>query len=156
MLIANIVNGTEVDNEMEKNLVDLIIELKKGCMENENQIRTLCNISLAEYKAILEIETTERITCNVLSEKMGLSVSRGSRIIDNLVRKGYLLRMENPEDRRSFVLSLSSKGAEIKKQIEQERNNCEYRLRKNLSTREVELIKKGLEIIAKAFNQKYQ
>ena len=141
---------------MEKNLVDLIIELKKGCMEDENQIRTLCKISLAEYKAILEIETTERITCNVLSEKMGLSVSRGSRIIDNLVRKGYLLRMENPEDRRSFVLSLSSKGAEIKKQIEQERNNCEYRFRKNLSTREVELIKEGLELIAKVFNQKYQ
>jgi len=152
--MANIVNSTEVDNKMEKNLVDLILELKKGCMEDENQIRTLCNISLAEYKAILEIETTERITCNVLSEKMGLSVSRGSRIIDSLVRKVYLLRMENPEDRRSFVLSLSSKGAEIKKQIEQERNNCEYRLRKNLSTREIELIKEGLELIAKVFNQK--
>jgi len=153
LLIANIVNSTEVDNEMEKNLVDLIIELKKGCMEDEKQIRTLCNVSLAEYKAILEIKTTERITCNVLSEKMGLSVSRGSRIIDSLVRKGYLLRMENPEDRRSFVLSLSSKGTEIKKQIEQERNNYEYRIRKNLSVREVKLIKEGLELIAKAFNQ---
>ena len=117
MLTANIVNSTEVDNEMEKNLVDLIIELKKGCMEDEKQIRTLCNVSLAEYKGIMEIETTERITCNVLSEKMGLSVSRGSRIIDSLVRKRYLLRMTNPEDRRSFVLSLSSKGAEIKKKI---------------------------------------
>ncbi len=153
MLTANIVNSTEVDNEMEKNLVDLIIELKKGCMEDEKQIRTLCNVSLAEYKGIMEIETTERITCNVLSEKMGLSVSRGSRIIDSLVRKRYLLRMTNPEDRRSFVLSLSSKGAEIKKKIEQERNNCEYRLRKNLSAGEVELIKEGLELIAKVFNQ---
>ena len=84
---------------------------------------------------------------------MGLSVSRGSRIIDNLVRKGYLLRITNPKDRRSFVLSLSPKGAEIKKQIEQERNNCEYRLRKNLSVGEVELIKEGLELIAKVFNQ---
>jgi len=138
---------------MEKNLVDLIIELKKGCMEDEKQIRTLCKVSLAEYKAILEIKTTEIITCNVLSEKMGLSVSRGSRIIDSLVRKGYLLRMENPEDRRSFVLSLSSKGTEIKKQIEQERNNYEYRIRKNLSVREVKLIKEGLELITKAFNQ---
>ena len=122
-------------------------------MEDEKQIRTLCNVSLAEYKAILEIETTERITCNVLSEKMGLSVSRGSRIIDSLIRKKYLLRMENPEDRRSFVLSLSSKGIKIRKQIEQERNNCEYRLRKNLSAREVVLIKEGLELIAKVFNQ---
>jgi len=149
---ANIANGTKVDNKMEEKLIDLIIELKKGCVEDEKQIRTLCNISLAEYKAILEIETTERITCNVLSEKMGLSISRGSRIIDGLVREGYLLRMENPEDRRSFVLSLSFKGAKIRKQIEQERNNCEYRLRKNLSAREVELIKEGLELIAKVSN----
>jgi len=139
---------------MEKSLVDLIIELKKGCMEDEEQIRTLCKVSLAEYKGIMEIETTERVTCNVLSKKMGLSISRGSRIIDSLVRKGYLLRMENPEDRRSFVLSLSSKGAKIRKQIEQEKNNCEYRIRKNFSAREVELIKEGLELIAKVFNQK--
>jgi len=79
--IANIANGTKVDNKMEEKLIDLIIELKKGCMEDEKQIRTLCNVSLAEYKAILEIKTTEIITCNVLSEKMGLSISRGSRII---------------------------------------------------------------------------
>jgi len=138
---------------MEEKLIDLIIELKKGYLEDEKQIRTLCKVSLAEYKAILEIKTTKIITCNVLSEKMGLSISRGSRIIDSLVRKGYLLRMENPEDRRSFVLSLSSKGTEIKKQIEQERNNYEYRIRKNLSVREVKLIKEGLELIAKAFNQ---
>jgi len=152
--IANIANGTKVDNKMEEKLIDLIIELKKGYMEDEKQIRTLCNVSLAEYKAILEIKTTEIITCNILSEKMGLSISRGSRIIDSLVRKEYLLRTENPEDRRSFVLSLSSKGTEIKKQIEQERNNYEYRLRKNLSVREVKLIKEGLELIAKVFNPK--
>ena len=154
MPIANIANGTKVDNKMEEKLIDLIIELKKGYMEDEKQIRTLCNVSLAEYQGIMKINTTERITCNILSEKMGLSISRGSRIIDSLVRKGYLLRTENPEDRRSFVLSLSSKGTEIKKQIEQERNNCEYRIRKNLSIREVKLIKEGLELIAKVFNPK--
>ncbi len=139
---------------MEKNLVDLIIELKKGCMEDEKQIRTLCNISLAEYQGIMKINITERITCKILSKKMGLSPSRGSRIIDGLVRKGYLLRMGNPEDRRSFVLSLSPKGVKIRKQIEQERSNCEYRIRKNLSLREVELIKEGLQLIVKVFNQK--
>jgi len=153
LLIANIVNSTEVDNEMEKNLVDLIIELKKGCMEDEKQIRTLCNVSLAEYKGIMEIETTERITCNVLSKKMGLSPSRGSRIIDGLVKKKYLTRMTNSEDRRSFVLSLSPKGTKIKEQIERERNNCERRIREKLSTEELELIKQGLELFIKIFRQ---
>jgi len=154
LLIANIVNSTEVDNEMEKNLVDLLIELKKGCMEDEEQIRTLCNISLAEYKAVMEIDTTEKITCNVLSKKMGLSPSRGSRIIDGLVRKKYLIRMTNSEDRRSFVLSLSPKGTKIKDQIEQERNNCEKRIREKLSTKEFGLIKESLELVTKIFHQK--
>ena len=153
MSLANIVNSTEVDNEMEKNLVDLIIELKKGCMEDEEQIRTLCNVSLAEYKAVMEIDTTERITCNILSKKMCLSPSRGSRIIDGLVRKKYLIRMTNSEDRRSFVLSLSPKGTKIKEQIQRERNNCERRMREKLSTEELELIKQGFELIIKIFRQ---
>jgi len=153
LLITNIANGTEVDNKMEKKLVDLILELKKGCMEDEKQIRTLCSVSLAEYKAVMEIKTTERITCNVLSKKMGLSLSRGSRIIDGLVRKKYLIRTTNPEDRRSFVLSLSSKGVKIKEDIERERNNCEKRIREKLSTKEFDLIKEGLELVTKIFHQ---
>jgi len=153
LLIANIANSAEVDNKMEKKLVDLIIELKKDCMIDEEQIRTLCNVSLAEYKAVMEIKATERITCNVLSKKMGLSPSRGSRIIDGLVRKGYLLRVTNPEDRRSFVLSLSSKGVKIKDDIKRERNNCEKRIREKLSTKEFDLIKEGLELFTKIFHQ---
>jgi len=138
---------------MEKKLVDLIIELKKDCLIDEKQIRALCNVSLAEYKAIMEIKITERMPCNVLSKKMGLSNSRGSRIIDGLVRKGYLLRVTNSEDRRSFVLSLSSKGVKIKDDIERERNNCEKKIKEKLSTKEFDLIKEGLELVTKTFHQ---
>ena len=131
---------------------DLIIELKKGGIQNEEQIQTLCKVSLAEYKSIIVVDENEKITCNILSKKMGLSPSRGSRIIDNLVRKGYLLRMVNPADRRSFIVSLFFKGAKIRKQIKQERNNCEKRIIKSFSEKEVELIKEGLELITKIFN----
>jgi len=137
-----------------KSLIDLIIELKKGCLEDEEQIRTICKVSLAEYRGIIVINEGQKITCNILSKKMGLSPSRGSRIIDNLVKKEYLLRMVNPEDRRSFVISLSSRGVKIKNQIEKERNICERRIRKKLSAKEVELIKEGLELINKIFHQK--
>lgn len=138
---------------MEKNLIDLLIQLKRGCMEDEEQIRTICKVSLAEYKGIMVIGEGEKMTCNILSKKMGLSPSRGSRIIDNLVKKAYLIRVVNPEDRRSFVVSLSSKGAKVKSRIKQERINCERRIRKKLSVRQVELIKEGLELINKILNQ---
>jgi DNA-binding MarR family transcriptional regulator len=137
---------------MNKSIIDLIMELKRGCLEDEEQVRTRCNISFAEYKGIMGIDIEERMTCSALAKKMGLSPSRGSRIIDNLVRKGYLLRIVNPADRRSFVVSLSFKGAKIRKQIKQERNNCEKRIIKSFSEKEVELIKEGLELITKIFN----
>lgn len=152
--MTNIANSIEVDNQMDKGLIDLIVELKRGCLADEQQIRTICNISLAEYKGITEIGIEEQITCNALAKKMGLSPSRGSRVIENLVRKGYFLRRTHPQDRRSFVVSLSSKGIKIKKQIERERSNCESRIRKYLSEQEIDFIKEGLELITKIFNQK--
>jgi len=49
------------------------MELKNICMEDEEKIRTVCNISLAEYKGITQIDIEEKITCNLLSQKMDLS-----------------------------------------------------------------------------------
>ena len=136
---------------MVKSLFDLIIELKRGCMEDEEHIRTVCNISLSEYKGIVQVDLEERITCNALSQKMGLSPSRGSRIIDSLVRRGYFLRSVNPLDRRSFVISLSSDGLKIRKRIEQERNNYEKKIRERFSKKEIEIIKEALDLISDIF-----
>lgn len=71
---------------MEQKLVDLMVELKKGYIEDEKQIRTLCSVSSAKYKGVIEITTTKKVVCNILSKKMNLSVSRGSRMTDSLVR----------------------------------------------------------------------
>jgi len=135
-----------------KSLVDLIIELKKSCINDEEQIRSLCNISLSEYKGIMVADEDKQFTCSILSQKMGLSPSRGSRVIENLVKKGYLIRMINPCDRRSYVVSLSSDGLKVKTQISQEKINCEKRIRKRLTEEEVEIVKRGLELINKIFN----
>lgn len=136
---------------MEKSLLDLIMELKNICMEDEEKIRTVCNISLAGYKGITQIDIKEKITCNLLSQKMDLSPSRGSRIIDSLVRRGYFLRTTNPGDRRSFVISLSPKGLKIRKKIKQERSNCEERISNKFSKKQVKIIKEALDLISDAY-----
>ena len=136
---------------MEKSLLDLINEIKQGCLEDEKHIRTICQVSLAEYKGILQIDVKERITCNALSQKMGLSPSRGSRIIDGLVRKGYFIRSTHPQDRRSFMISLSSFGLKMRKQIEQEKNHCEEKIRERFSEKEMNQIKETLDLIANIF-----
>ena len=136
---------------MEKSLLDLIKEIKRGCLEDEKHIRMICQVSLAEYNGIVEIDVKEQITCNTLSQKMGLSPSRGSRVIDGLVRKGYFLRTIHPGDRRSLFISLSADGQKIKQQIEQEKQRCEEKIRKRFSEKEMNQVKEALDLIAQIF-----
>jgi DNA-binding MarR family transcriptional regulator len=41
---------------------------------------------------------------------MSISPSRFSRTVDNLVRKGYILRQTDPEDRRNNKIELTKAG----------------------------------------------
>lgn len=47
-----------------------------------------------------------------------LSHSAASRAVDRLVRDGYIVREENPEDRRQKRLTLAPKGAELVREME--------------------------------------
>ena len=75
-----------------ENLLDLIDRLKAGCIASEMRIREATGLSPAEYKGIAAVKPGETITGSVLSQKMALSPSRASRVIDKMVKNGYLVR----------------------------------------------------------------
>ena len=74
-------------------IIDLVIALKHSCLVKEDSIREEFSLSPAEYRGILSINQGEAVKGIELSEKMGLSVSRGSRVIEKLTKKGYLKEM---------------------------------------------------------------
>jgi len=104
---------------------------------------------MAELKSINAINCNEEITCTEFSERLSLSPSRGSRIIDNLVKKGFLIRKVKDCDRRSILLCLTEKGRRIKDEINQEQKIFEDEINSNLSTQEIISLKKGLKIFDK-------
>ncbi|MDD2352309.1 MAG: MarR family transcriptional regulator [Candidatus Caldatribacteriota bacterium] len=132
-----------------KELYDFILKLKDFCICNETKISNICNISMAELKSINAINCNEEITCTEFSERLSLSPSRGSRIIDNLVKKGFLIRKVKDCDRRSILLCLTEKGRRIKDEINQEQKIFEDEINSNLSTQEIISLKKGLKIFDK-------
>jgi DNA-binding MarR family transcriptional regulator len=133
-------------NDM-KDIYEIVLKLKYFCNCNESRISLNCHISLAELKGIQAIEEEEVITCSEFSEKIKLSTSRSSRIIDNLVRKGLLTRKIKDYDRRTTWLCLTKKGAEIKENINQEQKKFEQLLSSELNREDIELIEKGLKIL---------
>lgn len=60
--------------------------------------------------SLLHLNRNGNLSMNQLSEKMNLSMSTMTRIINNLVRDGFILRERDETDKRVVNLRLTDKG----------------------------------------------
>lgn len=128
----------------EGKLVDILDELKKECVANEEKIRRSLDLSEAEYNGLLCLNKGEKITCQEFSARMNLSVSRGSRVIDMLFEKGYLDRVDCFEDRRCKNVKLTNNGTAIRRKIDSHRQDREQKLAADYSEQKLAMLKKEL------------
>ncbi len=128
----------------EISLVDILAELKKEYVANEEKIRRFLDLSEAEFNGLLCLNKGEKITCQEFSELMNLSVSRGSRVIDKLFEKGYLDRVDCSEDRRCKHVKLTKNGATIRRKIDSHRQDCEQKLAADCSEQKLAMLKREL------------
>ena len=65
------------------------------------------------------VQGTEGISQQALGTELGIAPSRLVSLIDDLEARGVVERRDQPSDRRSYALYLTSKGREILKSIAQ-------------------------------------
>src|SRR4029079_5484993 len=74
-------------------------------------------VSLTQRKASLEIgglgEVLPSCQLKELAEKLGTSTPAMSRAVDDLVKKGLVTRVEDPDDRRARRIELTAKGRQV-------------------------------------------
>lgn len=72
---------------------------------------TACfGISLSQHYIIDALARKNELTMNELSKEVGLAISTLTRIVDGLVRKGYINRFPSEKDRRKVCVILSDEG----------------------------------------------
>ena len=75
-------------------------------------------LSLTQIKALRAlIDAGEPLSVGAVSERLGLSLPAVSRAVDGLVRRDFVTREEDPEDRRSKLLALTRKGRRTHDQL---------------------------------------
>jgi len=82
-----------------------------------------------------------------ISEKMGLSNSTVSGILDRLEQKGIIERKRNKDDRRVVKIYLVKGSQQICREFHRKREEYFAHLLKKLSEQEISDIIKGLEIL---------
>lgn len=89
-------------------------------------------------------------TVKELAERVDRSVSRTSRLVDHLVTRGLVERLEDASDRRVRRLRLSKKGAEFMDEIQRLRIERVMRMLALLTEEEREVVDQAMELLARA------
>jgi len=109
-------------------LADLTFHLLANCLEKEYRLAESHGLTHAEFRCLRLFGNDEGINNKTIAERMHLSPSRLTRIIDGLVLKGYMKRQIEPNDRRNMRVTLSHKGQQIVSEI----NNTYTNLHKEI------------------------
>lgn len=129
---------------MERRLFKLIIQIRKKCLQTEERIRAELNLTLGEFNGLLCIEPGEKVSGAAFSSRMGLSPSRGSRVISRMLESGYIELEQVPDDRRAVEASLTEQGVSMQKRLFGRMGECEERILSKLEKAQAGEIRKAL------------
>ncbi len=103
--------------------------------------------------ALLELKKTSGLTMNELSEKMNLNTSTMTRIMNNLVRDGYVQRSRDEGDRRIVLVELTESGITAAGQLELSIMDYYRKILINLPEGQIEDVLKAVALLIDAFDK---
>ena len=80
-------------------------------------------VSVSAAHALMELEMGGPMSQRALAGRLRLEKSSVSRLVDQLVRRGWVVRDQAPETRRSVALALTDQGREAAGRVARARAN---------------------------------
>ena len=93
---------------------------------------------------VIRAVDAEEPTVGRLAEMLGVSRQAASKLADEMVTRGYLLRAADPEDRRRMRLRLSAKGRRVRERAAAESATIEAELRADAGAAAVDGLRRAL------------
>jgi len=141
---------------MEDKIEELAVRLMEGIPRLMGFIRSKMrqhrrsDLSLAQFRTLLFFRRHPRSSLSALAAHHGLSQATASRMVDNLVRRGLIVRESGLEDRRQIELYLSRQGRKLLTSAEKATlKNLKEHLT-DLSPEEIQKIDEGFELLLEA------
>lgn len=108
-----------IDQKHVKELGELTFNLLKKCHEKEERLASQFKITVPEFRCLRMFRDEPQLPVRSLLERVELSGSRLSRILESLEDKGFVNRKLDTSDRRSILVALTKKGKSLTAELEQ-------------------------------------
>ena len=110
-------------------------------------------VTMSQCSTILGIGKNGTMTMHALSEWMSLATSTMTRIVDNLVRDGYIARTQDPQDRRVVQVSLTEEGEKLFEAIMQIYHGYHRKIVENIPAGELHQVVESLTMLIEAIKR---
>jgi DNA-binding MarR family transcriptional regulator len=100
-------------------LKDLIMELMDCCEDRKILETGKFTLPYAELKCLMLFRGERYLTVKGIAQKLGVAKSRVTKLINGLSEKRLVNRIDDPEDARIRLISLSGKGKAVADEIEE-------------------------------------
>ena len=100
-------------------LLELWHHLMRGSSDRMYALIAELDISITHMKTLHVLaDGGSEVSVKELSDRLGLSLPGASRIVDALLRRGWLERREDPDDRRMKRVRITAEGRTVLDRIE--------------------------------------
>ena len=128
-----------------ESLADLTHNLLTICQTKEEWVAAQRGLFQAEFKCLRVFGSDKSLTCKEIANRMNLSRSRITRVIDGLEKKGYMNREIDQTDRRNMRVTLSRRGKIFTTKLNREFTDMHYEILQDIDVSKHESLITTLE-----------
>ncbi|HEY1870697.1 MAG TPA: MarR family transcriptional regulator [Chitinophagaceae bacterium] len=131
-------DNIQLASELRTAVTRLIKKLRK-------KTETGMSLSLTERSTLGLLDQQGELLPNELAAMEKITNQSMSQILNHLGKLGYINRRISKDDKRKSIISLSTKGAAVLKQVRSEKDSWMYQaINKACSQEEIEVLKKAI------------
>jgi len=107
-------------------------------------------LTMPQFSVLMQLHYRGACGMSKISEGYEITPAATSQLVDKLVQGGLIQRVEDPNDRRAKLLSLTKKGEELVLQGIEERHHWVEELAEKLTMEQRAQISEALDIMTRA------
>ena len=107
-------------------------------------------LSMPQFSILMQLHHRGACGMSEISERFDISAAAASQLVDKLVQGGYIVREEDPNDRRAKLLNLTGSGRDLIQQGIEERYRWMEQLASSLDAEEKSKVVEALNILTEA------
>jgi DNA-binding MarR family transcriptional regulator len=128
-------------------LQDLLKEVNGCCEERYLHETRRFHLLYAEIRCLMLFKGERYLTVKGIAQKLDVAKSRVTRIVDGLINKGLVQRIEDPKDGRIVLVKLTAEGLKKSAEIEKFRSELHYKILTAMNGEERKLLLANLDLL---------